>query len=800
MSFNPPTSPVNGDEFTYGNVTWRYQNPPGVWNIKDGSLIGTDGVGVSGFRIDGSNLKFYYVYPDGATSSEINLGTVVGAGGAGGGLTFRASNNTTDSVEPGETFTITGAGPTVRTTVSGNTMTVDVRVATKGETGLARFSDDFNVVGGLVSLDKAGGTGPTLRDSQGTQDITRLSSTITLTGGSGIFTVRSAEDTISFRGHTATSSTLGVASFNTRDFSVASGAVSFATNAASIVYRDSSGETGEFTAAPVRSTFTITGGQNTGIFTRLSSDKQTLSVAGTTASYTERGTVSFDPRFFGIGSTGHVTLTGPYQVTGDTVTQGFGITVTRTASNTVEIASNGVAASDFRIAGYSVTGVASFDPRFFGIGLSGHLTLTGSYQVTGDTVAGDSGAIAASRTNNDVRLTSRLATNTGATGVASFNPTHFTVSSGAVSVTSGPFLTVRDEANQTVGLTFGNTFTLTGGTGIDVRLSSGTNTFAVFGVTATAPVAGGGRLGLSYFNGTQFTIGADGGVSVNTASNSSPGIASFNASNFTVAGGAVSLSGAYGRIGVTGIGFGNDVGLTGKINITAGTNMTITRSGNTITLASGGGQGSGLPTGLTAQKDRLVFTNHVENQGLTHSANLLFDGTSLSFGGEGTRISITGPTASFSPRTAVLGGVYADFKERGFAWTINLTAAANPQVEIGPTGGYFQKIDLINLTGGYWSSNPNALIEFRPTSSGWSDVPNTVESVLVIARQRTSGRLAAFPYFTDLGTFITHNDPVMMGVTGGVDIFMITRYKTDTSEIFFGQSLARGMTGYTFTY
>jgi len=44
-----------------------------------------------------------------------------------------------------------------------------------------------------------------------------------------------------------------------------------------------------------------------------------------------------------------------------------------------------------RLASISVTGVASFDPRHFAIGISGHVSLTGPYQVTGQTiVAGNS--------------------------------------------------------------------------------------------------------------------------------------------------------------------------------------------------------------------------------------------------------------------------------------------------------------------------------------------------------------------------------------------------------------------------
>lgn len=764
--FNPPASPTNGAEFTYGNVTWEYQNPPGVWNIKDGTLVGTDGVGVSGFRIDESNLKFYYVYPDGATSAEINLGTVVGGGGVGGGLTFRASNNTTDSVEPGETFTITGAGPTVRTTVSGNRMTVDVRIASDSVTGVASYGSEFTVSGaGVVSLDTAGINAQTLRDSFGNTDATRLSSFLTITGGAGVFTVGGANDTIAIRGHTATSSQLGVASFNSRDFEVSSnGAVSFTGNAASIVYRDSRGETGEFTAAPTRATFTITGGAN-GIYTYLSGDRASLIIAGPTASYANRGSASFNSTHFEV-TDGAVSLSGAYAstVTGDTVVAGSGINISR-SGNEVTVNSSGVAASDFRIGSYTLTGVASFDPRFFGIGSTGHLTLSGPYQVTGDTVTGgaSTSAVKVYRSGNVATVDVRVAS-AGTSGVASFNPTDFNISpAGAISFAGTNMLRVKDSQNNSnTVVNYTQTLTITGGPGILTRADSDSDTLSIVGATATY---------------------------------SALGIASFNSTHFAVASGAVSLSGSYGVVGVTGIGFGNDSGLVGKINITAGTNITITESGKTITINSSGGGGGG--SGITAPAQQVLYSS---GNGGTGSENFLFNGTSLTFGGTNTIMTVTGPTMSFSPRTAVFGGVYGDFKERGYSWTIDVTAQSSGVVYIGPTGGYFQKIDIINVTGGYWNDFPNGTIEFRPTDQGWSSVPNTVESIVVIAKQRSSGRIATFPFYTDLGTFITHNDPPMMGVTGGVDLFMITRYKTDTSEIFFGQSLARGMTGYTFTY
>ena len=83
-----------------------------------------------------------------------------------------------------------------------------------------------------------------------------------------------------------------------------------------------------------------------------------------------------------------------------------------------------------RIASYSVTGVASFDSRYFSVGSSGHLALTGSYQATGNTVTtpnGNSG-IAIEVSNSERKLT-----NIGVTGIA--------IAGTAITLTGGISLT-----------------------------------------------------------------------------------------------------------------------------------------------------------------------------------------------------------------------------------------------------------------------------------------------------------------------------------------------------------------------
>ena len=89
------------------------------------------------------------------------------------------------------------------------------------------------------------------------------------------------------------------------------------------------------------------------------------------ASASVTGVASFDPRYFTVATTGHVGLLGAYQVTGQTVVSGGSSQLVTSSGNTVTI--------DNRVASLTVTGVASFDPRYFTVGTTGHVGLTATF-------------------------------------------------------------------------------------------------------------------------------------------------------------------------------------------------------------------------------------------------------------------------------------------------------------------------------------------------------------------------------------------------------------------------------------
>ena len=169
-----------------------------------------------------------------------------------------------------------------------------------------------------------------------------------------------------------------------------------------------------------------------------------------------------------------VGLADGYQITGDTIIAGSNISISRLGStNSVTINSNEGLAS------YTLTGVASFDPSFFGIGTSGHLVLTGAYQVTGNTVVTNANSgIAVETLNNRKTLT-----NIGVTGIA--------LAGTAITLTGGVSLT--GSGNVSI-IRSGNTLTISssggGGATGDTILPDGGNVGATNGAIWVSTVSG----------------------------------------------------------------------------------------------------------------------------------------------------------------------------------------------------------------------------------------------------------------------------------------------------------------------
>lgn len=331
-----------------------------------------------------------------------------------------------------------------------------------------------------------------LRDEKGVIDDIGYNNILTITGGVGVDFVRTGTDTFAVQGITATTSTLGVASFDPNDFSVLNGVVSLTDGAfLSINGDDLTTVTIPFSTP---SNWDIRGQGPLSTSVSLAGQRRILDIDVGLASTSATGVASFNNVDFSVGSTGHVSISSTLtllsirdsQNTTDTITKGNTLTITggpgvfTVRSGTDTIAVRGVTATA------STLGVASFPATYFDIS-SGVVSLTAAYQVTGDTVTGPNAAITVTKSGRTATIDARLATDS-LTGVARFSSSYFSVTDGLVTLASAYQVTGDTVTGPNASLVIsksGNTVTL------DNRLASTSLT------------------GVASFSSTYFSVGTD---------------------------------------------------------------------------------------------------------------------------------------------------------------------------------------------------------------------------------------------------------------------------------------------------
>lgn len=303
------------------------------------------------------------------TDNQVTIGV------AGGGIpnssltnstvTIAADAGSNDAVALGETFTLNG-GTGLTSTVGTNEVTfaLDNTAVTAGTYGDASNIPVFTVdaQGRLTAASTAAiSTDLSIAADTGTDTVNLLDSDITFTGGTGI-TTAVTDNVVTITGDDATTSTKGIASFASADFSVTSGAVSIATGGVSNAQL-----AGSITNAKlVNSTISVTDGttsddvalggtltfaDGTGIDVTQSGG--TVTVSGTDASTSAKGIASFSSDNFAVSS-GAVTiknggvnadeLAGTLDLSGKSVTLAAGeISNAELANSTITI--NGTAIS-----------------------------------------------------------------------------------------------------------------------------------------------------------------------------------------------------------------------------------------------------------------------------------------------------------------------------------------------------------------------------------------------------------------------------------------------------------------------
>ena len=315
-----------------------------------------------------------------AKQSSVNLDITNNPDGfdISGGTTLRKLSVTGGNVTIAGSGSATVTFPTTSTTIAGLAIaqtfsalqTFSVGISASGATFSGNISapNIVNSLNGFTGAVQVTGSGAILQTVSGT--------------------------TTTFGARLATTSLTGVASFNSQHFAVSVGAVSLASDAITIRGSDDSsddlrlGGILSLTASPssaIRTRVTGLGGGNA---------NAEVIFDARIASATLTGVASFDPRHFAIGLSGHVSLTGSYQVTGHTVVSGG-------ASQLVTVSGN-IATIDNRIATASVTGVASFGNEFRVT--SGAVGLTSNYVKS---INGATGAVTdVAKTNVDNNFSS----------------------------------------------------------------------------------------------------------------------------------------------------------------------------------------------------------------------------------------------------------------------------------------------------------------------------------------------------------------------------------------------------------
>ena len=466
---------------------------------------------------------------------------------------------------------------------------------------------------------------------------------ITITGDAGAITLAQSGKTGTVGIRLASTSATGVASFNSSYFSVASGAVSLAS-----AYQT----TGDSVSAGVGVAATRSGNSvtinNVGV-TSFNGSTGAITYYPPTATTSVTGMASFNSTYFSVAS-GAVSLASAYQTTGDNVSAGVGIGVTR-SGNSVTINNIGVTSVNGLTGAISNIAVTNAAQTFSGLqtftnGLSSGSTITVNNAVQGltntnalvlRTAVNSSNYITIGATGNNMTMAPgsgvmRVTTGYGTGTWSTFGAQRAKL---ALQGNDGDAVSYDVTIDPSSALSANRTLTCPNDDGtiaLTKNLVSSAN-----GATGALTITGDGASQLVTVSGTTTTF------SNRLASTSATGVASFNSSHFSVSSGAVSLASAYQTTGDS---------------VSAGVGINVTRSGNSVTINN---IGVTSVNGLTGAISNIAVTNNAQtfsglqtfSTGIT-AANLFVSG-GATFNSNISAPNIVTSTNSFVGAVSITG-------------------------------------------------------------------------------------------------------------------------------------------------
>jgi len=338
------TTDTNGNLILAPNGTGRVSltSSNAASSTSTGALVVTGGVGIGGALyvaglIQAASASFSSINstPIGnstpstgafTTLSASSTSTFTGAATFNGGVNIGGDTLAEYIYDTVGGAVTGGTGITITNSDVGNTSTVSitntgVTAATVGSSTAIPVIT-FNAQGQLTAVTTASITTTLgIAGDTGTDSIALATDTLTFAGGEGIDTsINSATNTVTIAAEDASTSNKGVASFETTDFNVTSGAVELKDTVVKTVTTD----TGALT--PATHGFSILGGEGIDV----THAGTTITVAGEDASTSNKGVASFDTNNFTVTSgavaTKNITLGSSTLTVGSTTTSIAGIT------------------------------------------------------------------------------------------------------------------------------------------------------------------------------------------------------------------------------------------------------------------------------------------------------------------------------------------------------------------------------------------------------------------------------------------------------------------------------------------